>query len=364
MNSISELQVELAERSYPIYVGVDVLKQPNLIAPHLCSNQIFIVTNTTISPLYFASVVSLVMAARPEAQVSSIELPDGEQYKTLDTVSTIFDALLAAGCNRKATIIALGGGVVGDMAGFAAACYQRGVPFIQIPTTVLSQVDSSVGGKTGVNHPSGKNMIGAFYQPQLVLIDIGVLSSLPARELSAGLAEIIKYGLISDAAFFYWLEDNIDALKQRDPEALIYAIRRSCEIKASVVAQDEFEGGVRAILNLGHTYGHAIETEMGYGQWLHGEAVAVGMIMACELSVSLGWVDESVLSRTISLIKKADLPIVPPKSMGAEAFIKHMKVDKKVLDGRIRLVLLTKLGEAVVSSDFDGQVFDSQLSAL
>lgn len=364
MKPISELRVELAERSYPIFIGKGVLDQADFLAPYLSSSQVFIVTNETIAPLYLDRIQTLIADACPSAQVSSILLQDGEQFKNLSTVSLVFDGLMEAGYNRKATVVALGGGVVGDMAGFAAACYQRGVPFVQIPTTVLSQVDSSVGGKTGVNHPLGKNMIGAFYQPLAVLIDINVLDTLPDRELAAGLAEVIKYGLIADAGFFSWLEDNIGALNNRDPEALIYAIRRSCEIKADVVAKDEFEGGVRAILNLGHTYGHAIETEMGYGNWLHGEAVAVGMVMACELSVELGWLNADVLKRAITLIQRASLPVEPPKVMTKKSFVQHMSVDKKVLDGKIRLVLLTELGRAVVTSDFEQSVFSRQLSKV
>ncbi len=359
------LTVELGERSYPIFIGSGLLGQPALAQPFVQSGQILVVTNTTIAPLYLEQVRHwLGQSCTSSLQLETLSLPDGEQYKQLASVEQIFDRLLELGFNRKAMIVALGGGVVGDMAGFAAACYQRGVPFLQIPTTLLSQVDSSVGGKTGVNHPRGKNMIGAFYQPEAVFIDTDVLQTLPERELAAGLAEVIKYGLIADAEFFGWLELNIEQLLRKDPEALQYAIRRSCEIKADVVSQDEKESGLRAILNLGHTYGHAIETEMGYGHWLHGEAVAAGMVMACELSRELGWLEPEVAERARALIRKAQLPVAPPPEMPGDAFKKHMKVDKKVLDGRIRLVLLKGLGQATVTSDFDPRHFARQLAAL
>jgi 3-dehydroquinate synthase len=365
MTSITTLKVVLPEhRSYPIFIGAGVLDQSELLQPYFAGRQFCIVTNTTVAALYEEKVRDLLVGGNPNAQVSVVRLPDGERFKTLSTLNEIFDVLLQERHNRKTTLLALGGGVVGDMAGFAAATYQRGVDFIQIPTTLLSQVDSSVGGKTGVNHPLGKNMIGAFYQPRVVLIDTDVLRTLPDREFAAGLAEVIKYGLIADAEFFAWLEANIEALNSRDPQALRYAIRRSCEIKADVVGQDEFEGGIRAILNLGHTYGHAIETEMGYGTWLHGEAVAAGMMMACELSVELGWLPADVLARAGELLHKAQLPITPPHGMTGEAFMKHMAVDKKVMDGSIRLVLLQGCGKAVVTSDFDQQALVCQLQKL
>lgn len=365
MTSITTLKVDLSDRrSYPIFIGAGVLDQLELLQPHLTGRQFCIVTNTTVAGLYEKKIRDLLARANPQAQVSVVQLPDGERYKTLETLNQIFDVLLQDRHNRKTTLLALGGGVVGDMAGFAAATYQRGVDFIQVPTTLLSQVDSSVGGKTGVNHPLGKNMIGAFYQPRAVLIDTHVLASLPERELAAGLAEVIKYGLIADAEFFTWLEENIDALNNRDTQALSYAIRRSCEIKADVVAQDEFEGGIRAILNLGHTYGHAIETEMGYGTWLHGEAVAAGMAMACELSVDLGWLPAEVLTRAKALLRRAKLPVEPPQGMSGEAFLQHMAVDKKVMDGSIRLVLLQACGKAVVTSEFDQRALVSQLQKL
>lgn len=365
MTSFSELKVALSDdRSYPIYIGSGVLKKPELLQPLSGARQFCIVTNPTVAALYETQVRDLLRSFNPGAQISVVRLPDGESYKTLETLAQVYDVLLAEKHNRRTAIVALGGGVVGDMAGFAAATYQRGVQFVQIPTTLLSQVDSSVGGKTGVNHPLGKNMIGAFYQPKAVLIDTDILHSLPPREYAAGLAEVIKYGLIADAAFFEWLESNIDALNQRDPAALTYAIRRSCEIKADVVGKDEFEGGLRAILNLGHTYGHAIETEMGYGTWLHGEAVAAGMVMACELSVDLGWLERDYLTRTIDLLKKANLPTEPPKEMTADSFLRHMAVDKKVLDGNLRLVLLQGFGNAVVTSDFDQNALLAQLQRL
>lgn len=365
MTSITHLKVALPDhRSYPIFIGTGVLDQADLLQPYVKGRQLCIVTNTSVAGLYEKKIRDLLARSNPGAQISIVRLPDGERYKTLETLNEIFDVLLQERHNRKTTLLALGGGVVGDMAGFAAATYQRGADFVQIPTTLLSQVDSSVGGKTGVNHPLGKNMIGAFYQPRAVLIDTEVLGTLPPRELAAGLAEVIKYGLIADADFFAWLETNIEALNNRDPQALIYAIRRSCEIKADIVGQDEFEGGIRAILNLGHTYGHAIETEMGYGTWLHGEAVAAGMVMACELSVDLGWLSPDILSRARELLGRAKLPVAPPPGMSAEAFLKHMAVDKKVMDGSIRLVLLQACGKAVVTSEFDQKVLVSQLQKL
>ncbi len=364
MSSPTALHVELGERSYPIYIGSGILSQEALLSPYVQCGQILVVTNTVVAPLYLEKVTALLQRINPSAMIGSCILPDGESHKNLDTLNQVFDSLLNAAFNRKALIVALGGGVVGDMAGFAAACYQRGVPFIQMPTTLLSQVDSSVGGKTGVNHALGKNMIGAFYQPKAVVIDTSVLTTLPPRELSAGIAEVIKYGLIADEAFFQWLEHNMDQLLELNHEALVYAIRRSCELKAEVVAQDEHEGGIRAILNLGHTYGHAIETHMGYGTWLHGEAVSVGMLMACKLSCELGWIDGSVVERTRALLLRAKLPIDPPTEMNTESFLHHMKVDKKNLDGRIRLVLLKALGKAIVSSDYQEDLFLKQLNEL
>ncbi|BFM05192.1 3-dehydroquinate synthase [Halioxenophilus aromaticivorans] len=343
---MKQLNVDLGERSYPIYIG-SVLKQDGLLAKHIKAKQVCVVSNTTVAPLY----LKLIRNSLPDHSIITINLPDGEEHKDLTTLNTIFDTLLTNRQNRTTTLVALGGGVVGDMTGFAAACYQRGVPFVQVPTTLLSQVDSSVGGKTGVNHAQGKNMIGAFYQPQAVLADTDVLLTLPERELSAGIAEIIKYGLISDAEFFAWLEDNMDALLACDKQALGHAIHRSCEIKAEVVAQDEREGGIRAILNLGHTFGHAIETAMGYGVWLHGEAVAAGMLMAADLSRRMGMLDQSVVDRTQALLLKAKLPVVTPAEITDKQYLSLMSVDKKVLDGKIRLVLLKGLGEAMVTSE-------------
>ncbi len=350
--------VDIPDRSYPIYIGEGLLSQSELLKQHIHHHQVCIVSNETIAPLYLNQIKKLVA----DKNVTVVELPDGEQHKNLQTLNLVFDKLLEQKHHRTTTLIALGGGVVGDMCGFAAASYQRGVNFIQIPTTLLSQVDSSVGGKTGVNHPLGKNMIGAFYQPQAVLIDINVLSTLPKRELSAGLAEVIKYGLICDPEFFSWLENNIEKLLALDAKSLTYAIERSCQIKAEVVAQDERESGVRAWLNLGHTFGHAIETAQGYGNWLHGEAVGAGMVMAADLSARLGWLEQSELQRAINLIERAGLPIAPPP-MTEETFMSLMSADKKVLDGQLRLVLLKGIGECVVSNDFDPNALQQMLAA-
>ncbi len=356
---MSLLNVDLGERSYPIIIRDKLLQEPSAWHSYL-SSQVLVVTNETLAPMYGQSLQEDLRAAGLE-QVELIALPDGEAYKTLETVNRIFDVLLEKRFNRKATLVALGGGVVGDMTGFAAACYQRGVNFVQVPTTLLAQVDSSVGGKTGVNHPLGKNMIGAFYQPQCVVIDLCVLDSLPERELSAGIAEVIKYGLIYDATFFDWLELNMDKLVARDHDALAYAIEKSCHTKALVVAEDEKESGLRAILNLGHTFGHAIEAHMGYGEWLHGEAVGAGMSLACDLSVRLGWLDESVKTRADVLLKRAGLPVHSPEGMQPADYLKYMAVDKKVLDKKLRLVLLKALGEAVVTEDFDHAALDETL---
>jgi 3-dehydroquinate synthase len=358
-SAMQVLTVNLDDRSYPIYIGEQLLSNPELITRHISGKQICIVTNETIAPLYLNSLISGLAGY----QVDSVILPDGESYKTLEVWASIFDKLLSARHNRTTTLVALGGGVVGDMTGFAAACYQRGVDFIQIPTTLLSMVDSSVGGKTGVNHPLGKNMIGAFYQPQCVVADTSLLSSLPPRELSAGIAEVIKYGLISDYDFFVWLEDNIAALLAGDKEALAYAVKRSCENKADVVAQDEREGGLRAILNLGHTFGHAIETAQGYGNWLHGEAVAAGMAMAADLSWRRGAISEQDLARIIQLLERANLPTKAPADMTPDQFKELMGVDKKVLDGRLRLVLLESMGKAIITSDIDADLLQQTFDA-
>jgi 3-dehydroquinate synthase len=353
------LHVDLGERSYPIYIGAGLLARSDLLVPHIAGRQVAIVTNETVAPLYLEALEAVLSDFNP----TSIVLPDGEAYKNWQTLQLIFDGLLGARHDRGTTVIALGGGVIGDMAGFAAACYQRGVNFIQIPTTLLSQVDSSVGGKTGINHPLGKNMVGAFYQPQAVLIDTQTLSTLPARELSAGLAEVIKYGLICDEPFLTWLEANMPALRALDQVALTTAIERSCAAKARVVGADERESGVRATLNLGHTFGHAIETQQGYGAWLHGEAVAAGTVMALEMSCRLGWIQPGERDRAIRLFLAAGLPVVPPEDMLPEHFLEHMAVDKKVLDGRLRLVLLRAIGEAVVTSDFPREVLNATLDA-
>ena len=359
------LTVDLEDRSYPISIGDGYLSSADTWASLVGGRQVMLVTNTTLAELLLPQLVDcLTGLCTPVQKLHHVALPDGEQYKTIDTLNLIFDALLQNRFDRRCLIIALGGGVVGDMSGFAAACYQRGVDFIQVPTTLLSQVDSSVGGKTGVNHPLGKNMIGAFYQPKAVIIDTNVLATLPARELSAGLAEVIKYGLIADTDFLVWLEKNMDALLLGQQEALAYAIYRSCQIKAEIVGMDEKEGGIRAILNFGHTYGHAIENSQGYGVWLHGEAVGAGMVMAAELSHMLGWISLEDLRRTRTLIERAGLPTAPPSNMSRQDFIAGMSVDKKVIDGQLRLVLLKQLGHAVVTSEFNYQVLDKQLSAL
>lgn len=353
------VNVELPARSYPIYIGKGLLDDGGLLRSHVKGRQVVIVTNETVAPIYLDKVA----AAFAGYKLNQVILPDGEVHKTLDIASLIFDQLLGHRHNRTTTLIALGGGVVGDITGFAAACYQRGVDFIQLPTTLLAQVDSSVGGKTGVNHPLGKNMIGAFYQPQAVIADTATLDSLPQRELAAGFAEVLKYGLVADFEFLEWIEKNCQLVLARDAEALTYAIKRSCENKASVVAQDERENGLRAILNLGHTFGHAIETFTGYRDWLHGEAVAVGIVMAADMSRRLGWISPEHARRVRSLVEQSGLPAIPPTSMCADHFMDLMAVDKKVLDGQLRLVLLRKLGTAVVSSDFTSSVLSETLAA-
>ncbi len=354
-----KLTVALDERSYPIFIGTDLLTQSELYNPYIRAKQICVVTNETVAPIYLERLKKSLTGF----QVDVVILPDGEAHKNLQTLNEIFTGLLTARHNRTTTLIALGGGVVGDMTGFAAACYQRGVDFIQIPTTLLSMVDSSVGGKTGVNHALGKNMIGAFYQPRVVVADITLLKTLPVRELSAGLAEVIKYGLICDYDLFVWLEKNIELLMAGDETALAYAVLRSCENKANVVAQDEHEGGIRAILNFGHTFGHAIETAQGYGNWLHGEAVAAGMVMAADLSLRNGNIQKNEFERIISLLQKAKLPVRAPADMMPEQFMQLMGVDKKVLDGRLRLVLLEKMGKAIVTSDVDANLLSQTFAA-
>jgi 3-dehydroquinate synthase len=342
------LSVDLGERSYPIEIGRGLLDDGALLMRHLGAGggKIAIVTNTTVAPLYLDKVAAPLREGGRE--VVTIVLPDGEEHKNWQSLNLVFDALLANKCDRKTTMVALGGGVIGDLTGYAAASYMRGVPFVQIPTTLLSQVDSSVGGKTGINHPLGKNMIGAFYQPRAVIADTATLDTLPARELSAGLAEVIKHGAILDLAFFDWIEANIGRLVARDPAALAYAIARSCEIKADVVKRDEREGGLRAVLNFGHTFGHAIENGLGYGEWLHGEAVGCGMVMAADLSHRLGLLDADSALRVRRLVKAAGLPVTAP-DLGAERWIELMEVDKKNEGGAIKFILLKPLGSPSIT---------------
>jgi 3-dehydroquinate synthase len=355
---MKSLSLELGERSYPIHIGSQLLTTADLLAPHIISNQVMIVTNTTIAALYLP-----IMQESLSAYVcESIILPDGEQYKTLTYLEKILTALLVAKFNRDATLIALGGGVIGDMGGFAAACYQRGINFIQIPTTLLAQVDSSVGGKTGVNHALGKNMIGAFYQPQAVVIDLSLLNTLDDRQLSAGIAEIIKYGLIRDLQFFEWLENNMALLLQKKPQALAYAIEQSCLNKAAVVVDDEYESGIRAILNLGHTFAHAIETGMGYGHYLHGEAVAIGCCQAADLSHRLGYLSATMVTRIITLFKRSHLPITPPDRLTPQHYIEHMSVDKKNKNGKIHLIMLEKIGNATLPMPVDPDILKQTLN--
>ncbi len=339
------LDLVLPDTRYPIYIGESLYADAARIVAHLPQKKAAIITNETIAPLYLAPLQAALEAAG--VAVTPVILPDGEAYKTWETLNLIFDALLGARAERKTTLIALGGGVIGDMTGFAAACYQRGAPFIQIPTTLLAQVDSSVGGKTAINHPRGKNMIGAFYQPRAVLADMAVLDTLPERELSAGLAEVIKYALLGDVQFLAWLEQHIEALRARDRATLAEAVRHCCQMKADIVGEDEKETGVRALLNLGHTFGHAIEAGMGYGAWLHGEAVAAGMVLAAETSRLLGWISEADVARVTALIERAGLPILSP-DLGVDAWISHMGHDKKVEEGQLRFVLLRQLGQAVI----------------
>lgn len=342
------LRVELGERAYPIHIGERLLTDAGLVMAHLDLPKAAIVTNTTVAPLYLQQLSEALRA--PGVEVISIVLEDGERYKDWATLNRIYDALLERRCDRRTTLIALGGGVIGDLAGFAAATYMRGIPFIQIPTTLLAQVDSSIGGKTGINHPLGKNMIGAFYQPRLVLADTAVLASLPPRELSAGLAEVIKHGLIRDEGFVAWLEQNVEKLLACDAAALAHAVRRCCEIKAAVVAEDERETGVRALLNFGHTFGHAIESGLGYGKWLHGEAVAAGMVMAADLSRRLGYIALADVDRVVALLKRARLPVAPP-DIAPGRMLELMAVDKKTEGGKLRFVLLDRIGAASIRSE-------------
>lgn len=347
LSSFHTLHVDLGARSYPISIGQELLSDPAVVAAHILGPRVAIVTNTVVAPLYLDRLSKTLELAGK--RVTQIVLPDGEEEKNWANLMKVFDVLLAEKCDRKTTLIALGGGVIGDMTGFAAAAYMRGVPFVQVPTTLLSQVDSSVGGKTGINHPLGKNMIGAFYQPQAVIADTSTLNTLPARELSAGLSEVIKHGAIIDAPFFDWIEANIAKLVAKDADALAYAIKRSCEIKADVVRQDEREGGLRAILNFGHTFGHAIEAGMGYGVWLHGEAVGCGMVMAADLSHRLGFVDAQSKERIVAVVKAAGLPTVAP-DLGVARWLELMEVDKKNEGGEIKFILLKPLGASIITT--------------
>jgi len=341
------LNVELGERSYPIDIGAGLLDDAALLARHIGGHKVAIVTNTTVAPLYLDKVAGHLRAAGRD--VLEIVLPDGEEHKNWQSLNLVYDALLQHKCDRKTTLVALGGGVIGDLTGFAASSYMRGVPFVQIPTTLLAQVDSSVGGKTGINHPLGKNMIGAFYQPRAVIADTATLATLPARELSAGLAEVIKHGAILDADFFDWIEANIEPLIARDRHAIGYAIARSCEIKSDVVRKDEREGGLRAVLNFGHTFGHAIENGLGYGAWLHGEAVGCGMVMAADMSARLGLIEPAAVERVRALVRAAGLPAVAP-DLGEARWIELMEVDKKNEGGEIRFILLKPLGSPSITT--------------
>ena len=355
---MQRLGIDLGERSYPILIGPGLIGDRAIMGEAIGAPDVLVVTNEVVGPLY----LDRLLASLGGKRTASVVLPDGEQHKTLEVMGRVLDALVIGRMNRDACIAALGGGVVGDIAGFAAACYQRGIDFVQVPTTLLAQVDSAVGGKTGVNHPGGKNLVGAFHQPRAVVSDTSTLATLPPRELRAGLAEVIKYGLVADAGFLAWLESELPALLALDPAALAHAIRRSCEIKAEIVAEDEREHGRRALLNLGHTFGHAIETAAGYGEWLHGEAVGVGMLLAADLSRRLGWIGAADLERVRELLKRAGLPVSAPP-IGAARALDLMGMDKKVLAGRIRLVLLASLGEGVVSGDYPADALRSTLAA-
>jgi len=361
----ARVEIDLGERSYPILIGSSLLDDPTTWSGLPKAASALIVTNETVGPLYAARLQQALSQQYP--QIHLVTLPDGEAYKTWDSLNLIFDALLSRGCDRKTVLFALGGGVVGDMTGFAAACYMRGVPFVQVPTTLLAQVDSSVGGKTAINHPLGKNMIGAFYQPVRVVCDLDTLQTLPERELSAGLAEVIKYGPIHDLAFLDWIEANLPALRARDPKALAHAVQRSCEIKADVVGQDEREAGLRAILNFGHTFGHAIEAGLGYGEWLHGEGVGCGMVMAARLSQRLGLLAEDKVERLVRLVEAAGLPVRGPQLKvghgdgveelsNAQRYLQLMRVDKKAEAGEIKFVLVEDAGRAVVRGAPDALV--------
>jgi len=355
---VNTLKVELGDRSYPILIGEGLLRQPELVRQHVAARDILIVSNTTVAPLY----MELLAASLGGGRIVEAILPDGEAHKTLATVSRILDVLVANRFGRDCTVVALGGGVVGDMAGFAASCYQRGVPYVQVPTTLLAQVDSSVGGKTGVNHPGGKNLIGAFHQPNAVLIDTSTLATLPVRELRAGLAEVIKYGLICDAPFYDWLEANMDSLLAADPTALAHVIQRSCEIKAQIVGRDEREHGDRALLNLGHTFGHAVESATHYTRWLHGEAIGAGLLMAAAMSCECGLFEGGQVDRLRRLLERVGLP-VKIDEVSPDVALEHMRIDKKVQSGRMRLVLLRAIGDSFVTANYPEPALQRTLSA-
>jgi 3-dehydroquinate synthase len=354
---VQQLSIELGSRSYPIFIGEGLLGDRELLGRQVDAPRILVVTNPTVAALH----LDALRQGLGRAHINVETLPDGEQFKTLATFTRLLDALVEARIGRDGAVLALGGGVIGDIAGFAAACYQRGIAYVQLPTTLLAQVDSAVGGKTGVNHAAGKNLIGAFHQPRCVISDTATLRTLPDRELRAGLAEVIKYGLIQDVRFLAWLEAHLEALLRRDPQALAHAIRRSCEIKAGIVSQDEREqGGARALLNLGHTFGHAIEAATGYGEWLHGEAVAAGMLIATSLSARLGWLTRAEVEQVRTLLERAGLPLKPP-AIGSARALAHMQMDKKVRDGRMRLVLLKRLGSAELTADYDPAALQSEI---
>ena len=352
------LTVDLGERSYPIHVDAGLLKRDELIREFIAGSEVMVVSDETVAPLYLDQLLAVLTGMRVTCQI----LPCGEDTKNLHTVTQLFDTMLEASCSRSVTVIALGGGVIGDIAGFVAACYHRGVEYLQVPTTLLAQVDSAVGGKTGINHALGKNMIGAFHQPRCVISDIDTLATLESRQVSAGIAEVLKYALIRDANFFAWLSEHMSALLVCDRDTLTETIIACCRIKAELVAADERETGDRALLNLGHTFGHAIETAVGYGEWLHGEAVAVGMVLAAEMSQRLGWLGSHEVDQIRELLVRAGLPVDPPPEMTAEDFLRHMTRDKKVLDGRIRLVLLKSIGCAKLVSDYPDSVLHEVLN--
>ena len=351
--------VKLGARSYPIYIGTNLLSQCEYLLKHISDDHVFIVSNEKVAPLYLDKVLDCCKKLKCDFHI----LPDGERYKNIASMQSIQTSMLEKHHDRNTTLVALGGGVIGDIGGFVAATYQRGVNYIQVPTTLLAQVDSSVGGKTGVNHPLGKNMIGSFYQPRCVIADLSTLNTLEDREMSAGIAEIIKYGLIRDPEFFVWLENNIDKLLNRDPNTLAFAVHCSCRNKAHIVAEDELErSGARALLNFGHTFGHAIETGLGYGKWLHGEAVAYGMLMAMRLSVKQDWISEKDYLRVEKLLKKANLPTKAPDKMNAEVFMQHMSIDKKVRSGKLYLVLLQAVGDAILTADYSPKLLEQTLN--